>query len=243
MSSLGIIPDTGYGGLVVASLPAPAGVTNAYVPPAGFTVSSPLKFYGADCTANRFDPQQLNAFESEMIALGVALLPTGTWNAGSVSNLAALFAGWVAANNRLSMDGDVTITSPQNNQTIVFNHSTQEWNNSDFPYDISTFLKGTITASETVFAYAFPSAVEIALGAPNSVAVATVASTSGMVLTINKNGTSIGTITWGAAATAGSFAFAAAATFASGDVLSITSGASVDASLANVAITLAGFRI
>jgi len=91
MSSQGIFPDRTLGSVVVRSLPAPAGVTNAYVPPGTFTLSSPITFYGSDCTIIRFDPQQLNAFESEMVALAVAMFPTGTWNSGSVTNLANAF--------------------------------------------------------------------------------------------------------------------------------------------------------
>lgn len=97
MSANGIIPDPGYGGIVVSTLPPPSGVTNAYVPPDSFTVSSALTFYGSNCSANRFDPQQLNAFESEMLALAATLAPNGTWNSGVVTNLAAAFQTWAQA--------------------------------------------------------------------------------------------------------------------------------------------------
>lgn len=94
--SQGTIADAISGGITVNSLPAPAGVTNAYVPPVGFTVSGTLNFYGNNCGVTRFDPQQLNAYTSEMLCLAATLAPNGTWNTGSVCNLAAAFQSWVA---------------------------------------------------------------------------------------------------------------------------------------------------
>lgn len=238
MSSKGIIPDVAYGAQVVAALPAPAGVTNAYVPPNGFTVSSALNFYGSNCSATRFDPQQLNAFESEMLALGAAFYPTGTWNTGSVTNLATLFNAWVA-----NIEFNPTVTSPQNAQIIMYNGGASRFENQDFPWDINAYIDGTVSASDNLFTYVFPAAAEIASGAPNSVAAGTVNSTGGMTLTINKNGSAIGTIVWGATTKVASFTFAAAVTFARGDVLTITSGGSVDGTLANIGVTIAAFRL
>lgn len=94
--SQGTIPDALSGGILVASLPAPVGVMNAYIPPATFTVSCPLRFYGSDCNSTRFDPQQINAFESEMLCLAVAMSPNGTWNCGSTCNLGTAFANYLA---------------------------------------------------------------------------------------------------------------------------------------------------
>lgn len=87
----GIVAETTHGGLPVGS----PGVTNAYTPPATFTVTGPLRFYGADCNTVRYNPQQINAFESELVSFGAALVPTGTWDVNSVTNLATLFAQWL----------------------------------------------------------------------------------------------------------------------------------------------------
>lgn len=94
MSAQGIVPDPGYGGIAVDTIPAPVGVTNAYVPPGGFTVSSQLYFYGGNPSANYYDPQQFNGIVSEMLSLAVALAPNGTWNTGNVTNLANAFTIW-----------------------------------------------------------------------------------------------------------------------------------------------------
>lgn len=453
MSALGIIPDPGYGGLVVTVLPPPAGVTNAYVPPDSFTVSTPLTFYGANCSANRFDPQQLNAFESEMLCLAATINPNGTWNAGSVCNLGNAFSVWAASISgdgvslakaadypgshtsdsvattpayvgaaitaafssplavikaasypstndaegatpayvsaailaglatsaaypgsagsnilsttpayvtaaiaaatssiestvealipaktaaasypssndnsyatpayvaaavaALSVPGrtnaaaypsssdttystpayvgaaiaalsipsrtnaaaypsssdttyatpayvaaavaavsggsstyaaltDVDVSSLQNNQIPAWNNGASKWENIDAPYNAAVFAGGTLDASEVFFGHAFPYAVEIPSGATNSQAVAGIAATGTTTVTIKKNGSSIGTIAWSTSGTVGVFTFASSVSFAAGDIISLTGQSSPDATLANISITLAGFRL
>lgn len=415
MSAFGIIPDPGYGGLVVEVLPPPAGVTNAYVPPDSFTVSTTLRFYGANCSSNRFDPQQLNAFESEMLCLAATINPNGTWNAGSVCNLGNAFSTWAAG---ISGDGvtltqaadypgsagsdssastpayvaaaiaaaftsplavtaaaaypssndthgataayvstailahlatsadyptqsastilaaapayvtaaiaaatgtiealipgrtaaasypsssdttyatpayvaaataalsvpartnaaaypsssdttyatpayvaaavaavsggtfaaltDVHITSIQNNQIPAWNSGTSKWNNIDAPYNLAVFAGGVLGASEVFLLHVLPYAIEIASAAPNSHAVANIAATGSTTVTINKNGSSIGTIVWSASGTVGAFTFSSNVTFAAGDKITLVAPSSADATLADIGITLAGFRI
>jgi hypothetical protein len=386
MSAQGIIPDPGYGGLIVTVLPPPAGVTNAYVPPTSFTVSSPLTFYGANCSSNRFDPQQLNAFEAEMLCLAATINPNGTWNTGSVCNLGIAFSTWAAAlqtgggvalvpavdypgsaasdagaatpayvaaaisgafasplavtnlaaypstndthgltaayyNHAISqlllpntgypgsaasaayaatpsyvsaaisdatstIEGlipgqsgassypsssdatyttpayvsaaiaaigagivnysalhDVQVTSPQNNQIPAYNSGASKWENIDAPYNIGLFVAGVMTNSEIVLMHVLPYAVEIASGASGSYAKAAVAATAAADITINKNGSSIGTIHFGVAGTIATFVFTTNQTFAAGDIISLVAPSSADATLANIGITLAGFRI
>lgn len=96
MSADGTFPDPALGGVVVTVLPTD-GVTNAYIPPEGFTVSCPLTYYDGNCNTNRYDPQQMNAFEAEMLALAVAMFPTGTWNCGSVTNMANAFTNYASS--------------------------------------------------------------------------------------------------------------------------------------------------
>lgn len=420
MSATGIIPDPGYGGIVVTTLPAPVGVTNAYVPPGSFTVSSPLTFYGMNCSANRFDPQQLNAFESEMIALAATLAPNGTWNTGTVTNLAAAFQTWaqtiVAGTLSLSpssaypgasasnitaatpgyvtaaiaaatgasfsivnaadypslasndtrpisplywtaaFDGslatsgaypstsstlaatpsfvnsaiaaatttieatipaleisssypsdsnnttaatpayvalarnaaeaaipalaiastypdtsndtkaatpayvnaavaaaggattlaaltDVTISTPANNQSLMYNTGASKWENLNTSYNIAVSITGVMVNSEVLLQYVFPQAVKLPASLTGSQAKAGTAATASTVVTINKNGSSIGTITWAISGTVATFSFSSAISFAAGDILSLVAPVSADATLANVGITLAGFLL
>lgn len=96
MSAQGIFPDTSFGGVIVTDS-IPDGVTNAYIPGPLYTLSCSLTYYGSDCDLTRYDPQQINALEAEMIALSEAMFPTGTWNCGSVTNLANAFRNFTAS--------------------------------------------------------------------------------------------------------------------------------------------------
>ncbi len=61
-------------------------------------------------------------------------------------------------------------------------------------------------------------------------------------LDIQKNGASIGAITFAAAATAAAFALASESTFAAGDRLTVLAPGSQEASLADISITFKGTR-
>ena len=99
MSSKGTIPDPQYGGVAANNDgDFPDGVTNTYTPPDTFTISSTLYYYGPTCVLNRYDPQQMNAFESELLALAAKFAPHGTWNSGAVINLANAFQTWLDNN-------------------------------------------------------------------------------------------------------------------------------------------------
>ena len=64
--------------------------------------------------------------------------------------------------------------------------------------------------------------------------------TAAAPFTIAKNGSAIGTMVFAAGATSASFTMGAATLFAAGDVLTIAAPAPADATLANLAWTLAG---
>ena len=93
----GIFPDAMFGGVIIRNTIGvgtnPPGVVNAYVPPSTFVSTCQITALPSDCVG-RFAPQQMNAIQSELLALAVALNPSGTWNCGSVNNLAAGFAAW-----------------------------------------------------------------------------------------------------------------------------------------------------
>lgn len=74
------------------------------------------------------------------------------------------------------------------------------------------------------------------LGRARSVANAT----SATVLTFAKNGTQVGTITFGGGGNTGTVAITSATSFAAGDYLTISGPATADATLSTVAITLVG---
>lgn len=94
----GIIPDASKGGVAVVdgggNPTNPPGVTNAYVPALPFTTSCTLRYYGSDCPTTRYDPQQINAFQSEMICLAEKMDPDGAWSCDSLCNLGAAFSNF-----------------------------------------------------------------------------------------------------------------------------------------------------
>jgi hypothetical protein len=81
-------------------------------------------------------------------------------------------------------------------------------------------------------------------GAQGCTAGAKVVSTAGTVLDVHKNGSPIGTITFGIGASAGTFAAVGggAETFAAGDRLAIINENPADATLADLSITFLGKR-
>jgi Iap family predicted aminopeptidase len=60
------------------------------------------------------------------------------------------------------------------------------------------------------------------------------------VFTLKRNGTSIGTITFAASGTTGTFSFASSVTWAAGDLFEMDGPATADTTLANINIDLAG---
>lgn len=108
----------------------------------------------------------------------------------------------------------------------------------DFP--LAMFFASTLDASELLMRYVTKTAFDLT-SFTDSIASAVAASTGTAALTIAKNGTTIGTITFTASAT-GVFS-GTGATFAVDDILTVTAGASPDATLANVSVTLKGVKL
>jgi hypothetical protein len=110
------------------------------------------------------------------------------------------------------------------------------------PFDITAFYPGVPTASAIVTRVPVARAVTFPASLTGSVGKASVAATAQTDFDVQKNGTSVGTIRFAAAATSATFIAASAVTLAAGDVISIVAPGTVDATLANVGIVLAGVR-
>jgi hypothetical protein len=109
-------------------------------------------------------------------------------------------------------------------------------------YDLGLTWAGTLPASQVLMRYPFPRAVDFPAGLTGSRGVAAVAATALTTLDLRKNGTSVGSVQWAAAATTATFTMAAATSFAAGDVLTVHAPASADATLADLGLSLAGIR-
>ncbi len=113
------------------------------------------------------------------------------------------------------------------------------------PYDLAFFVGGAMAdgvISAIVGSYIAPRAVTLPAGLTASVAKADTASTATVVYGIEVNGVSKGTVTFTASAT-GVLAAGAQIDIAIGDVVTIVNPGSLDATLADVSITLVGCSI
>jgi hypothetical protein len=110
------------------------------------------------------------------------------------------------------------------------------------PYDVGGSYSGVPTASFVLIRYPFPRSVSFPVGLTNSRGVAGIAATAQTDFDLKKNGSSVGTMRFAAAATTASFIMASATTFAAGDVLTVVAPGTADATLANIGFSLAGTR-
>jgi hypothetical protein len=110
------------------------------------------------------------------------------------------------------------------------------------PFDLTAFYPGVPSASAIVTRVPVARAVTFPSALAGSIGKARVAATAQTVFDVQKNGASVGSITFAAAATSATFAAASAITLAAGDILSIHAPATADATLADIGIVLAGTR-
>jgi hypothetical protein len=110
------------------------------------------------------------------------------------------------------------------------------------PYDVGVYFPGTPGAGATLLQLIAPRAFKLPAGLTGSQGYAGTAPTAQADLDIRKNGASIGTVTFAAAASTASFSFASEVAFVAGDRLAVLAPASQDASLADISITFKGTR-
>lgn len=110
------------------------------------------------------------------------------------------------------------------------------------PYDLHVTYNGRMDNGVTLLRAILPRTTTFNSGLTESFAKSEVAAAAEAVCTIYKNGASVGTITWAAAATTGAFAMATTQGFSAGDILEIVAPTLSDATLADISITLVGWR-
>lgn len=128
--------------------------------------------------------------------------------------------------------------------------NTYQWNGSTWTlvatlitglYDIPIQCLGKPLSGETLYLFVAPRGFTLPMNLPNSQGKAGTAATGVATFNIQKNGTTVGTCTFTGGTTA-AFSLATSVSFAAGDELSVVAPSPADASLANIAITLAGTR-
>lgn len=105
-----------------------------------------------------------------------------------------------------------------------------------------TFI-GLIEGNRELIRLPFTRAVVFKSALPDSVGVAGTAPAGNFDFTLRRNGVSVGTASFAAAATTATFSFASNIIFSPGDYLSIDSQVSADANLANVGFMFHGEKI
>jgi hypothetical protein len=108
------------------------------------------------------------------------------------------------------------------------------------PAYVSGSWAGSPGAGQVVERYIFATLVTFPAGLGGSYGTAGTAAAASATFTIAKNGSATGTMVFAAGAASAGFAMSTATTFAAGDVLTISAPAPADATLANLAWTLAG---
>lgn len=105
---------------------------------------------------------------------------------------------------------------------------------------IEFFCSSTPIPGEVFGQAILPKEFTLEAGLSGSYAIGTVAATGTYSMDILKNGVSIGTVTWTAGQTSGTFTFASDVGFSAGDLLRVDAPMTGDATLANVTILLYG---
>ncbi len=105
-------------------------------------------------------------------------------------------------------------------------------------YEVGFFAQGTMSPSEVLLNMVFPFSMELPSTANDCYAVGGASASSTPVVGVNKNGSSIGTISWSASQTNGVFSIGSTTTFSAGDTLQLIGPTIADSTLANVAFLL-----
>ena len=104
--------------------------------------------------------------------------------------------------------------------------------------NLAMFVEGYPGDSEVVLQYVCPETMVFPAGLVNSQAYHATAPTTEQVYTLEKNGSSIGTVTFDASSPAGiAFSFGIAVTFSPGDVFTLVAPASPDPHMTNISFT------
>lgn len=111
------------------------------------------------------------------------------------------------------------------------------------PLDVGIFRRGQPGASETVATYVTARAFTLPSGLTNSQGYAGTAPADGdKDLDVQKNGASVGTVTFAVSTQTATFTMASATSFSVGDRLTIVAPGSQDSAMADVSITLRGTK-
>jgi hypothetical protein len=113
-------------------------------------------------------------------------------------------------------------------------------------YDLGLFVPAQpgfgIASNEPIWEFSCTRPFTLVAGLTDSRATLRTATTTEIAMTLQKDGSSIGTVTFEAAQTVGIFTFASDVSFVAGNVLSLIRPVSIDATARNMSVTIVGRR-
>lgn len=136
-------------------------------------------------------------------------------------------------------DVNVTEAAAIDKNMLRWDNGTSRWIADPRAYDVAINFVG-LTVSGEKMRIKIVRAVTLPASLTGSSADAGTAATASTVFTLKQNTTGIGTITFAAGATTGTFSFTSAVTFAAGDTFEIDAPATADTTLADIAFTFKG---
>ena len=110
------------------------------------------------------------------------------------------------------------------------------------PYDIGGTFNGSPTSNLVILRYPIPREVTFPASLTLSLMIANTAATAETVFSLQKNDVEFGTATFAASGTSATFAAASDTTFSVGDILTIVSPSTPDATLADLGWAIVGIR-
>lgn len=147
------------------------------------------------------------------------------------------------ARNGLTIDGKSTnLTLAEGDSVVIFSDGTNYETGLVRIFDVAVFAPGVGSNNQILARFNMVRTVIFPASAPNSQATASATATGNTTYTLKKNGSSFATILYSAGGSTGAFTQASDASFAAGDLFEIDGPATADATLANVGITLQGYR-
>lgn len=110
------------------------------------------------------------------------------------------------------------------------------------PYELLQFFPGVPVSGATLSQIAMTRPVRWDMGMPGFQGYSQVNASAPATLTINRNGSSVGTVNFATSTAVATITLANAVLWLPGDILTIVNQGSADATLANMSVSLVGHR-
>mgnify|MGYP001626388505 CR=1 FL=1 len=244
------LPNTTEGSTYQFSLLAFNGYNSGNSALSGGTLTAQINFYNSSNSLLGSSPSLTLAAGSNW-----TFLSTGNF---SISSSVAGFAyaqveitGTTAAGTtsisvsqiKVELGGNgPTFWSDEASQLLLAKTSDLSQTVKTYPYDIAGGANGTLNSSQTVLNFVSPRNVTFPANFSGSVAVAGTAGSGSTTFNIDINGSNVGTLTFAANATTGTFSSTStnSITLNAGQVINVSVSGTPSANLANVSFTLEG---